>query len=79
MPGDTSSPSLGRVAGAVISVGAAQLRLQHESGLPSATSSLLGTKSAWLGTMGSEEGQERPCSCTPWFHFHISALAMQAE
>ncbi|EPY86036.1 hypothetical protein CB1_000334009 [Camelus ferus] len=51
VPGDTSSPSLGRVAGAVISVGAAQLRLQHESGLPFALSHVL--------TFGDQDPQPR--------------------
>lgn len=39
--------------------GAAQLWPQHRSGLALSLSSLLGTKSAWLGTVGSEVGQGR--------------------
>lgn len=60
VPGDTSSPSSGLVGGNMVRSGAAQMWLQRRPRLTlGSSSSLLGTQSAWLGTTGSELGQER--------------------
>lgn len=77
---DTGSPASGLVGGRVVSNGASQLWLQRRSGLTLGhSSSLLGTQSAWLGSVGSEAGQERAVRCPQGFGLHVSTPILSAK